>query len=133
MSAANYQKLLKSKKRGPAKIRFNSASGNVLEKEVQKSILDYLSLNQIFHWKVNNVGIKKENGSFIPTGLIGISDILGILPGGKFLAIEVKRPGGKPTPAQLEFIKNINDNGGLAFWTDSLDDVMEVIEKELKR
>ena len=55
----------------------------------------------------------------------GISDILGVLDDGSFLAIEVKGPGKKPTKAQLYFINEINEVGGLAFVARSLDDVHE--------
>lgn len=144
MSADQYQKLL-NKKRGPAKVRFNSASGQITESEVQTSIMDWLSLNQIFHWRQNTGFFKGEyktskkgiyggevHNRVIRFGHPGTSDILGLLPNGRFLAIEVKRPGGKPTEAQLEFIDNINANGGLAFVSDNLDKVIEIIEPLIK-
>lgn len=53
----------------------------------------------------------------------GSSDIIGILPGGRFLAIEVKRPGHEPTEIQKEFMDKINALGGLAFVATSIDDV----------
>lgn len=40
---------------------------------------------------------------------------------GRFVGIEVKVPGKKPTPRQTFTIKAINDAGGMAFWTDSLE------------
>jgi hypothetical protein len=103
-----------------------------LEKDVQVSITQYLTLIGIYHWKQNNTGIKKDNGSWIPSNLPGVSDILGILKDGRFLAIEVKRPGGKATPAQLEFIENININGGVAFVADNVDVVIDRMDKENK-
>ncbi len=55
---------------------------------------------------------------------MGIStlDILCCLKG-KFVGIEVKVPGGKPTARQLATIKSIRDAGGIAFWSDSLEHV----------
>ncbi|GHT89395.1 hypothetical protein FACS1894137_18550 [Spirochaetia bacterium] len=47
-------------------------------------------------------------------GLKGSSDILGILPGGRFLAIEVKAPGGRLSPEQKQFLAEIRELGGLA-------------------
>jgi hypothetical protein len=46
---------------------------------------------------------------------------------GRFLAIEVKRPGGKPTPEQLQFIDTINQAGGLAFVAHSIEEVEKSI------
>lgn len=57
--------------------------------------------------------------------LPGVADILGILEGGRFLAIEMKAKGKKPTEAQIEFIDNINQRGGVAFWADGLDSLKE--------
>jgi VRR-NUC domain len=68
----------------------------------------------------------KPNGSYTPLafGEKGISDIIGCSPEGIFIAIEVKRPGGKPSPEQLEFIENVKRNKGVAFVAYSLDDAI---------
>lgn len=128
MSADQYQKLM-NKPRGPAKVRFNSPSGKITETEVQNQIIDWLCLKQIFNWRQNTMGVYMGDGKFRKAPATGVSDILGILKNGRFLAIEVKRPGGKATPEQLEFIENINSNGGLAFVADNLDKVIEILEK----
>lgn len=96
-----------------------------LERDIQKTILDYLKLKKIFAWKSNTVGIKKENGKYIPAGMRGVSDIIGILPGGRFLAIEVKRDRKQLlSPYQEIFMENIRAQGGIAFVAYGLDDVM---------
>jgi len=94
------------------------------EQSIQHAILDYLALMRIVAWKNSNVGIyNKKTRSFIPSHTRGVSDILGILPTGRFLAIEVKRPKQKPTEEQQLFLDTINENGGLAFVAHSIDDV----------
>lgn len=103
----------------------------IKERDIQKGILDYLRWRKIFCWKNSNVGIKKSNGSFIPVGMKGVSDILGILPSGKFLAIEVKCKYRKPSPAQKKFLYEIEKNGGLAFVARSVKEVKNEIDKEL--
>lgn len=60
---------------------------------------------------------------FRPGPTRGVSDILGVLPNGRALAIEVKRPGGKPTEAQQLFLHEVNRAGGLAFTASSVDEV----------
>jgi len=48
----------------------------------------------------------------------GIPDIVGLYKG-RFIAIEVKRPGKKPTALQYRILKIINRCGGIALWTDN--------------
>ena len=47
---------------------------------------------------------------------------------GKFVGIEVKVPGKKPTPRQVFTMKQIHLAGGVAFWTDSLEYTREMLE-----
>ena len=64
----------------------------------------------------NNVGVLK-NAAGIPIrfGLaIGSSDLIGIAPGGRFLAVEIKTEKGKATPEQLRFIEAVRARGGIA-------------------
>lgn len=96
------------------------------EQPIQKAILDYLRLRGILAWKNSNVGIfNRKTGAYIPSHTRGVSDILGVLPGGRFLAIEVKAKYRKPTEEQYAFMENINKRGGLAFVAYSIDDVEE--------
>lgn len=44
---------------------------------------------------------------------------------GLFLALEIKAPGKVPTECQLARIKQINDAGGYAIWTDNIEKVEE--------
>ena len=103
----------------------------VKEKETQKLILDWLRMHKVFCFKYNSGGIFRADGSgYMPTGMRGISDILGVVPniGGQFLAIEVKSSKGIVSKYQQDFMDNINNNGGLAFMARSLDEVIEVLK-----
>lgn len=103
------------------------------ETEIVRSILDYLAFRpDIFCWR-NNTGsfvLKGEGGSnrFFRAGLKGSADILGIIRGGRMIAIEVKRPGGKLSDDQSYFLERINKLGGIAFVATSIDDVETMIE-----
>ena len=100
----------------------------ILEKDLQKQILDYLRLRGVFCWKNHSTGIYKQStGSYIPVGMKGVSDILAIR-NGKLIAIEVKVGKNKPSNVQLEFIEKINENGGIAFLAYSLNDVIKALE-----
>ena len=100
------------------------------ERIVEHHILTLLRARGIFSWKNVTGGywdpvrkiFRKQSSPF---AINGTSDILGILPTGKFLAIEVKSKTGRASPEQIKFINTINDHGGIAFIARSVDDVME--------
>ena len=102
----------------------------IKESQIQKAIMDYLKRKKILCFKHRNVGIYKQaTKSYIPLayGEKGISDIIGCLPDGRFLAIEVKRPGNKPSIEQADFLARVNAMGGLGLIAYSIDDVAAVI------
>lgn len=73
----------------------------------------------------NNTGMAyNSNGAPVRFGLCkGSSDLIGWAPWGEFVAIEVKRPGQKPTAAQTQFIDAVNRAGGIGFIARSAADV----------
>lgn len=93
------------------------------EKEIQKNILKFLWYRGIYCWRNNSGAYKTEHGSYVIFGKKGSSDIIGILPDGKFLAIEVKTRLGKLTEHQKDFLKTIKSYGGVSFVARNLDDV----------
>ena len=97
----------------------------IKEQTIQKAIKDYLEAIGWVVVKINNVGIKKNDGSYIPTHQVGVSDLICCTPEGEFVAIEVKRPGNKPTENQKRFLKRVNATGGLGLWATSIDEVMK--------
>jgi hypothetical protein len=59
--------------------------------------------------------------------LAGVSDLL-LMRAGRFYALELKAPKGKPTDAQLAFLKAFWENGGHAEYADSLDGAIATLE-----
>ena len=103
---------------------------NETEGAIQKVILDYLKLKKYLVFKHRNVGIYKQaTNSYIPLsfGEKGISDVIGCSPQGTFIAVEVKKPGGKPSPDQLRFLEEVKVRGGIGILAYSLDDVIAEI------
>lgn len=103
----------------------------VTEQQIQKAIIDYLKLKKFIVFKHRNVGIyKQDTGSYIPLpcGERGISDIIGCSSAGRFVAIEVKKPGGKASPDQKDFLARIEASGGIALLAYSLDEVLNAFE-----
>lgn len=103
-------------------------NNKISEKDIQNSIIEYLKYRGHLI-KRNNSGrilIKGKSGfRSINLGESGWPDIIGCDKKGRFIGIEVKKPGNKPTREQLEIINEINNRPpGLAFVAYSLDDVI---------
>lgn len=59
----------------------------------------------------------------------GTADIIGCLPNGRFLAVEVKRPRLKPTELQKEWLDEKLRLGGVCFVAYSVEDAKDKLEK----
>lgn len=104
----------------------------MLEKYVQRQILEYLSYRHIIAWRQNTGAVKYEGKGrtrFVHFGFRGMSDIIGVLRDGRILAIEVKQEGKNPTEAQQIFIDMINNQHGVAFVAHSIEEVIENLTK----
>ena len=85
----------------------------ISEKEITKSIRHYLNMKGIFHYKQwQGLG-----------SLHGIADIIGIL-NSRYLAIEVKRKGGKLSDKQEQFLNRVRAEGGIGLVCYSLEDLI---------
>ena len=102
------------------------------EGSVVRAVLDYLAIRGIVAWRNNTTGVYDPTRKAFRTnaGRNGISDIIGCLPGGRFLAIECKAGRGKLSAAQVEFQKDIIRQGGLHIVAYRVEDVIEVLEAE---
>lgn len=74
---------------------------------------------------------KLLDGRYIRSGLIkGASDLIGWQKStGRFVAIEVKAVGGRPSAEQKNFIDAVNNAGGIGFFAYSEKDVSEGLKK----
>lgn len=101
------------------------------ESDIQRSIMLALSQAGCLIWR-NNSGILK-NPAGIPikfgVGNPGGSDLIGIAPGGRFIAIEVKTPRGRATPEQIRFIEAVKKHGGIAGIARSVEDALSLINQ----
>ena len=98
------------------------------EADILRAVLEYLKLAGIFCWR-QNTGAVTEGRRFIRFGPKGGSDILGVLPGGRILALEVKRSWTvKVSEAQLAFLEAIRNAGGVAAIVTSVDEARAAVE-----
>ena len=93
------------------------------ESEIVSKILQYLkTLPECFYWK--------EHGG--PYGTNGIPDII-ICCQGRFIALEVKTPSGRPTALQQAVIRKITRAGGKAHIVRSVDEVRQIISQCIRK
>jgi hypothetical protein len=106
-----------------------------LEKDIQRGICDWLALKGFFFWRSNNTPVFSASGrnndgamrfralpKYTPRGL---PDII-VVHRGKFIALEVKRPGAKLRAEQAEFGCKVVVAGGEYHKVCSLEDVRTI-------
>ena len=91
-------------------------AGGMTEAAVTAQIRGMLNTLGIFHWKVY------QTLGCMP----GVSDIIACY-NGRLVAIEVKRPNGRPTAQQQRFLDMINRSGGLGIVARSADGVIRAL------
>ncbi|MDR1785202.1 MAG: VRR-NUC domain-containing protein [Spirochaetaceae bacterium] len=85
------------------------------EGRVKAAILRYLEAAGIWAWN-SPTGAAKIDGRWVRFGTPGSADIIGVLPGGRFLAVECKRPkGGRLSCEQAAWLARVRRMGGVAF------------------
>jgi hypothetical protein len=67
-----------------------------------------------FVWNNPSGAARIAPDRWVSFGKKGSADILGCLPGGRFLAIEVKAQHGRLSPEQRDFLEKIRGLGGIA-------------------
>jgi len=100
----------------------------VLEKDIQRSILDYLAYKRVFHWRNNTgafAGESKGVRRFVRFGSVGSPDIFAMRDG-TIYGIEVKRSSGKQSEAQRLFQFDFENAGGVYRIARSIDDIADL-------
>ena len=88
------------------------------EKRIEKAIQGYLDSLGAYH-------IKNHGSMYSRAGTPDITACLN----GRFIAIEVKQPGGVVSPLQVAHIELIKKAGGVAFVAYSLQETKENLKK----
>ena len=86
------------------------------ESEVKQDIIKYLKKIGVHHDNILQGSIKQYGNKK------GISDILCCYRG-RYVAIEVKGEGGKPSQDQIDYMESVKNSGGIAIDVYSLDEV----------
>lgn len=99
------------------------------EADVLKEVLATLEIHPRVAWVARiNTGMFQVEGRFIKAGFRGCSDIIGMLKGGRLLAVECKSSKGKESADQQSFGARVAQDGGLYFVARSVDDVLEALK-----
>lgn len=115
------------------------------ESSIQRRIQMALSAAGCIIWRNETAGaymgrvihkageqVTLDRARFLPAGLCrGSSDLVGIAPDGRFLAVEVKTSKGRPTKEQERFLLAVNRAGGIAFIARSADEAVEKLNQAL--
>jgi hypothetical protein len=98
----------------------------VSERRLERNIrVRYGALPDVLLYR-NAAGFDAATGTRY--GLIkGASDLIGIGPRGRMLAVEVKMPGGTITEEQQLFLDLVEERGGIAVCATSPEDVEEAV------
>ncbi len=99
------------------------------EANILNDIMIALSKAGATVWR-NNVGaLQDKTGRLVRYGLCkGSSDLIGICPDGRFLAVEVKTNTGQVRPEQVLFIDAVRSKGGRAGVARSVEDALRILE-----
>ena len=119
-----------------------NARFKLTEQDIQGQIIDYLMIEQargriVWFERSNGGGMKDKTGRLVLfywlylRGKIprskGKSDLSGMLAGGQFFALEVKRGNEKPTKDQIEYLAAVREGGGIAAVVRSFSDAKNVL------
>lgn len=123
-----FEPLPEIKKRSP------SQPGNhPSEAQVLKSVMAYLRVHPNVAWRCRiNSGTFCEDDRFVQSNSQrGMSDIIGMLKGGRLFAIEVKSKMGKLSDNQRDFLHLIAYENGLSGVARCIEDVDRILSGEI--
>ena len=97
------------------------------ETNLSNSIMVALSAAGCLLWRQNTGAMRDTSGRLVRYGLCtGSADLIGISHDGVFLAVEVKTPTGRVSPAQTAFIAAVRRHGGRAGVARSVEDALAI-------
>lgn len=110
-----------------AKKRGTTYSFQPKEKDIERSICDYLRIKGYFFWKQPSAGFfdtsrKTFREHVSPYVKTGIPDII-VIKEGQFIGLEVKSATGRQSLAQSDFERELRAAGGNYFLVRSIEDV----------
>ncbi len=100
------------------------------EGDIQRETLDALLGLGLTVWR-NQSGHVRTGSGYLQLGPIGSPDLVGYLPCGRFLGIEVKRPGEKPSKEQAAWLAKASKAGVACTWVTSAKEAVDYVRARL--
>jgi hypothetical protein len=100
------------------------------ESELLSYALICLKQSGLVSWRVPNGPVTHSvNGNTVrkKSPIKGFPDLAGVLPNGKFFAIELKTDKGRLSPEQLDWITKLNMSGAMAVVLRSKEEIRDFI------
>jgi len=99
-----------------------------LEKHILAAVMGALRYDpRVWICDRRQSGVFQDGDRYIRVGERGHLDISGMLRGGAYFEIEVKRPGAKPEPHQLERIERVRAGGGISGYCWSVESAIALL------
>lgn len=102
------------------------------ERDILAGVLDALATLGIPADRQNTGAMLNPKGKLVRFGRKGNPDITATIPRGphrgKRLEIEIKKPGDKPRPEQVDRMRRTNAAGGIAFWANDIKACYEILD-----
>ena len=98
-----------------------------MESDIQRNILSYLATRGIVAWRTNS-GKVRNNVYMAPKGT---PDIIGYLPNGRLLGIEVKGPKGIVSDSQQAWLERAKKAGCAVMVAHSVEEVVKQLGEVL--
>jgi hypothetical protein len=99
----------------------------LLERDIQKTIIDYLRLHRVFCIRVNGGALKKGSFYIRFTDTKGVADLIGCY-NSRFFAVECKSAKGEQSRAQAEFQASVERAGGIYCLARDVKDVERMLK-----
>jgi hypothetical protein len=100
------------------------------EGRIKAACLRYLERRGITAWNNPSGAVEVRPGQWLHFGRKGSADILGCLPGDRFLAVETKAERGWLAPEQRQFLETIRGLGGLTVVVRSFRELDGALRRE---
>jgi len=91
--------------------------------------MQYAKAKGLMMFRRNVGGAKLQGGQFVRFAEAGQSDLYGWRPKRLHYELEIKRPGGRVSEAQFDWIEKVRDSGAIAVWVDSVEDGMKWVDE----
>jgi hypothetical protein len=101
------------------------------ESDLLSYALTTLKRHDVVAWRVPNGPVMHSvNGNMIrkKSPIKGFPDIAGVMPNGRFFAIELKTDKGRLSPEQIDWITKLNMSGAMAIVLRSKEEIAEFVE-----